>query len=103
MQHSCTCTAYVFGAVANVTSLHVSDTKAAFGGSPPLWVYAQMSKPMLALKGFRGYKNMYQLSLKAALEYKTLHRGEVAGIKDTTTTYYLGSAVITYFSSLAQL
>ena len=55
------------------------DTKAAFGGSPPLWVYTLMSKPLFRLKGFQGYRDMYQLSSAAALELSRFHSGKAKG------------------------
>ena len=61
------------------TSCFTTDTKAVYGGMPPLWVYTYMSKPLLKLRGLAGYSEMYQLSLKVALEYTNFHRGDAAG------------------------
>ena len=57
-----------------------SDTRVVFGGSPPVWVYSQMSKPMLKLRGLSGYTDMHRLSLEAATEYNRLYGSEVTGV-----------------------
>lgn len=59
----------------------ISDTKAAFGGLPPLWVYTLVSKPLLILRGLQGFRDMYQLSLKAALEHCQFDSSEAKGKK----------------------
>ena len=57
-----------------------SDTRVVFGGSPPVWVYSQMSKPMFKLRGLSGYTDMHRLSLEAATEYNRLYGSEVTGV-----------------------
>ena len=80
-------------------SFCVPDTKAAFGGSPPLWVYTLMSKPLLRLKGLQGYRDMYRLSSTAALEFSQFRISEAEG--ETTTFICLDTVSMQLFLSLS--